>query len=37
MIDDPRLEDKDAAEQAKEMEEVRENAVKDREENRGYQ
>jgi hypothetical protein len=37
MIDEPRAEDKDAAEQAKEMEEVQEDAAKEREENGGYQ
>ena len=37
MIDEPRPEDKDAAEQAKEMEEVQEDAAKEHEENGGYQ
>ena len=37
MIEDPRPENKDAAEQAKEMEEVQEDAAKEREENGGYQ
>jgi hypothetical protein len=32
MIDDPKPEDKDATEQAKEMEEVQEDAAKEREE-----
>ena len=37
MIEDPKPEDNDAAEQAKEMEEVQEDAAKEREENGGYQ
>lgn len=37
MIGEPRPEDKDAAEQAKEMEEVQGDAAKEREENGGYQ
>lgn len=37
MIDDPKPEDKDATEQAKEMEEVQEDAAKEREKNGGYQ
>jgi len=37
MTEDPKPEDKDTAEQAKEMEEVQEDAAKEREENGGYQ
>jgi hypothetical protein len=37
MIDDPKPEDKDSTEQTKEMEEVQEDAAKEREENGGYQ
>jgi hypothetical protein len=37
MTDDPKPEDQEATEQAKEMEDVQKDAAKEREENGGYQ